>query len=67
MVTFSHKELFMNSGDTIWYVYDNRWKCIAESGDNSLPFIFDNENDALDCAEQSKLWEVRRGILKLMY
>ena len=44
----------------VWIVEDIRDGHIAESGDNSLPFIFDNENDALDVADENQFWEVHQ-------
>lgn len=50
----------------MWMVYDIRTGQLAESGDNALPLIFDNENDALDCADQSKIWRVRKASIVAM-
>ncbi len=48
----------------VWIVYDSRRGWFAESGDNSLPFIFDNENDALDVADESQFWEVHQAFIR---
>ena len=50
----------------MWMVYDIRNWQLAESSENGLPLIFDNENDALDCADQCKLWKVRQASLVAM-
>lgn len=48
----------------VWIVYDVRRGWIAESGDNSLPLIFDNKNEALDYAEASQFWEVHKAFIR---
>jgi hypothetical protein len=66
MVIFLFKELLMNFGDEVWVVYDLRNQWIVDSGENSLPLIFDNENEALDHADSSPLWEVRKASIGMI-
>lgn len=54
----------MRYDESIWIVWDTRKGWIAESGDNSLPLIFDNENDALDVADESPFWEVHQASMR---
>ena len=54
----------MKYDEPIWVVYDLRKGLIAESGDNSLLLMFDNENDALDCADESQFWEVHKAFIR---
>ena len=54
----------MKYNESVWIVWDIRKEWIAESGDNSLPFIFDNENDALDVADESQFWEVHQASIQ---
>lgn len=55
----------MKYDEPVWVVWDIRRGWIAESGDNSLPFIFDNENDARDIADESPFWEVHQASIQL--
>jgi len=48
----------MNVGKSVWLIYDIKWKCIADSSENGLPLIFDNELDAKDVASERKTWIV---------
>lgn len=54
----------MKYDELIWIVYDLRTGSVAESGDNSLPLIFDNENEALEVADESHFWEVHQAIIE---
>lgn len=54
----------MKYNEPLFVVYDIRRDYLAESGDNSLLLIFDNENDALDCADQSQFWEVHEVVIR---
>lgn len=38
----------MKYNEQVWVIFNEANNEIIESGDNSLPLIFDNENDALD-------------------
>lgn len=52
----------MKFGETVWIVYDARKKLIADDCEGR-PFIFDNENDALDVADNRIGWEVCEAVI----
>jgi len=53
----------MKCGEKIWVIYDTRTGNIAESGDNSLPLIFEDEDAARDCADLVRHWDVYPAFL----
>lgn len=50
----------MRYDEPVWAVWDILRGWIADDGHSSLPLIFDNENDALDVADESQFWEVHK-------
>jgi len=56
----------MKCNATTWVVYDTRNDCIAESGDNWLPLIFEDEDAARDCADLDEFWIACPVCIKLL-
>jgi len=54
----------MKYEDDVWVIIDLRSGFMAESGDNSLPLIFDDEDCALDCADESRFWEAQKAVIR---